>query len=171
MNSKIHLRKISLKAYLKFILHHFGLNSFSGSTADGCTSFWFDQLVTSIGRERTNSLLVCLGVREKQGFDGKTPKRNALLNKTWQCTCLVSVRRLFRPSRSMHFGDVSETNVRNTPRQSRSAHTFVFTKKKTKTIWKLFLWLSRLFGNHFGGFSFNYNRNATVKRHRVSLSW
>ena len=71
----------------------------------------------------------------------------------------------------MHFGDVSETNVRNTPRQSRSAHAFVFTKKKTKTIWKPFLWLSRLLGNHCGGFSFNYNRNVAVKRHRVSLSW
>ena len=28
--------------------------------------------------------------------------------------CLVPVRRLFRPSRSMHFGDVSETNGRET---------------------------------------------------------
>ena len=36
--------------------------------------------------------------------------------------CLVPVRRLSRPSRSMHFGDVSETNGRETPRQSRSAH-------------------------------------------------
>ena len=36
-------------------------------------------------------------------------------------TCLVPVRRLSRPSRSMHFGDVSETNGRETPRQSRSA--------------------------------------------------
>ena len=36
--------------------------------------------------------------------------------------CLVPGRRLFRPSRSMHFGDVSETNGRETPRQSRSAH-------------------------------------------------
>ena len=37
MNSKIHWRKISLKAYFKAILRHFGLNSTSGSTADGCT--------------------------------------------------------------------------------------------------------------------------------------
>ena len=37
MNSKIHLRKISLKAYFKTILHYFGLNSLSGSTADVCT--------------------------------------------------------------------------------------------------------------------------------------
>ena len=37
MNSKIHLRKISLKAYFKAILRHFGPNSTSGSTADGCT--------------------------------------------------------------------------------------------------------------------------------------
>ncbi|CAH3026633.1 unnamed protein product [Porites evermanni] len=36
--------------------------------------------------------------------------------------CLVPVRLLSRPSRSMHFGDVSETNGRETPRQSRSAH-------------------------------------------------
>ena len=36
MNSKIHLRKSNLKAYLKAILHHFGLNSLSGSRADGC---------------------------------------------------------------------------------------------------------------------------------------
>ena len=36
MNSKIHLRKISLKAYFKSILHYFGPNSLSGSTADGC---------------------------------------------------------------------------------------------------------------------------------------
>ena len=32
MNSKIHLRKSNLKVYLKAILHHFGLNSLSGST-------------------------------------------------------------------------------------------------------------------------------------------
>ena len=37
-------------------------------------------------------------------------------------TCLVPVRRLSRPSRSMQFGDVSETNGREAPRQSRSAH-------------------------------------------------
>ena len=43
-------------------------------------------------------------------------------------TCLVPVRRLFRPSRSMHFGDVSETNGRETPRQSRSAHACAFLK-------------------------------------------
>ena len=36
INSKIHLRKSNLKAYLKSILHHFGLDSLSGSTADGC---------------------------------------------------------------------------------------------------------------------------------------
>ena len=41
---------------------------------------------------------------------------------------LVPVRRLFRPSRSMHFGDVSETNGRETPRQSRSAHAWAFLK-------------------------------------------
>ena len=41
---------------------------------------------------------------------------------------LVPVRRLFRPSRSMHFGDVSETNGRETHRQSRSAHAWVFLK-------------------------------------------
>ena len=40
--------------------------------------------------------------------------------------CLVPVRRLSRPSRSMHFGDVSETNGRETPRQSRSAHAWAF---------------------------------------------
>ena len=28
----------------------------------------------------------------------------------WDSSCPVPVRRLFRPSRSMHFGDVSETN-------------------------------------------------------------
>ena len=43
-------------------------------------------------------------------------------------TCLVPVRRLFRPSRSMQFGDVSETNGRETPRQSRSAHAWAFLK-------------------------------------------
>ena len=42
--------------------------------------------------------------------------------KTLAKDCLVPVRRLSRPSRSMHFGDVSETNGRETPRQSRSAH-------------------------------------------------
>ena len=36
MNSKIHLRKSYLKAHLKGTLHHFGLNSRLGSTADGC---------------------------------------------------------------------------------------------------------------------------------------
>ena len=36
MNSKIHLRKSYLKAHLKGTLHHFGLNSLLGSTADGC---------------------------------------------------------------------------------------------------------------------------------------
>ena len=36
MNLKIHLRKISLKAYFKVILHYIGLYSLSGSTADGC---------------------------------------------------------------------------------------------------------------------------------------
>ena len=42
----------------------------------------------------------------------------------------------------MHFGDVSETNVRNTPRQSRSAHAFVFTKKKKQ----------KQYGSHSFGF-------------------
>ena len=42
--------------------------------------------------------------------------------------CLVPVRRLFRPSRSMHFGDVSKTNGQETPRQSRSAHAWAFLK-------------------------------------------
>ena len=32
----------------------------------------------------------------------------------WDSSCPVPVRRLFRPSRSMHFGDVSETNGRET---------------------------------------------------------
>ena len=32
--------------------------------------------------------------------------------------CLVPVQRLSRPSQSMHFGDVSETNGREMPRQS-----------------------------------------------------
>ena len=41
---------------------------------------------------------------------------------------LVPVRRLFRPSQSMYFGDVSETNGRETPRQSRSAHAWAFLK-------------------------------------------
>ena len=58
------------------------------------TSPWFDQSVTSIGGERTNSLLVCLDVtliqstdfREEQGFCGKKPTWNAFVNKTWQCT-------------------------------------------------------------------------------------
>ena len=36
MNLKIHLKKLSFKAYFKAILHYFGLNSHSGSTADGC---------------------------------------------------------------------------------------------------------------------------------------
>ena len=42
--------------------------------------------------------------------------------------CLVPVRRLFRPFRSMHFGDVSETNGREAPRQSWSAHARAFLK-------------------------------------------
>ena len=42
--------------------------------------------------------------------------------------CLVPVRRLFRPSRSMHFGDVSKTNGRETPRQPRRAHEWAFLK-------------------------------------------
>ena len=40
--------------------------------------------------------------------------------------CLVPVRHLSRPSRSMHFSDLSETNGRETPRQSRSAHVWAF---------------------------------------------
>ena len=40
--------------------------------------------------------------------------------------CLVPARRLSRPSQSMHFGDVSETNGRETPRQSQSAHACAF---------------------------------------------
>ena len=54
--------------------------------------------------------------------------RCARSGKTWIHSCLVPVRRLFRPSRSMHFGDVSETNGRETPRQSRSAHVCAFLK-------------------------------------------
>ena len=37
-------------------------------------------------------------------------------------SCLVPIRRLSKPSWSMHFGDASETNGWETPRQSRSAH-------------------------------------------------
>ena len=48
--------------------------------------------------------------------------------KLWDLFCLVPARRLSRPSRSMHFGDVSETNGRETPRQSRSAHAWAFLK-------------------------------------------
>ena len=53
-------------------------------------------------------------------------------------TCLVPVRRLFRPLRSMHFGDVSETNGRETPRQSRSVHACIFEKfpRSTEIIYK-----------------------------------
>ena len=40
--------------------------------------------------------------------------------------CLVPMRRLSKPSRSMHFGDVSDTNGRETPRPSRSAHAWAF---------------------------------------------
>ena len=40
--------------------------------------------------------------------------------------CLVPVRHLSRPSRSMHFSDLFETNGRETPRQSRSAHVWAF---------------------------------------------
>ena len=47
-------------------------------------------------------------------------------------SCLVPVRRLSRLSWSMHFGDVSETNSRETPRQKQNAHAcdicFVFFK-------------------------------------------
>ena len=51
------------------------------------TSLWFDQSATLIGREQTNSFLVSPSVtyefkgtdfQEKQGFDGKKPKWNAL---------------------------------------------------------------------------------------------
>jgi len=45
---------------------------------------------------------------------------------TTMAACLVPVRRLLRPSRSMHFGDVSETNGQETPRQSRGAHARAF---------------------------------------------
>ena len=40
--------------------------------------------------------------------------------------CLVPVRRLSRPSRSMHFGDICETNARETHRQSWSANAWAF---------------------------------------------
>ena len=54
------------------------------------------------------------------GFDRFNMDDVEVLGRFWLASSLV--RRLFRPSRSMHFGDVSETNGRETPRQSRSAH-------------------------------------------------
>ena len=40
----------------------------------------------------------------------------------WSKLCLVPVRRLSRPSRSMHFGDVSKTNGRETASKTFSDH-------------------------------------------------
>ena len=54
--------------------------------------------------------------------------RLLLLSQFGVRLCPVPVRRLLRPSRSMHFGDVSETNGRETPRQPRSAHASAFVK-------------------------------------------
>ena len=54
------------------------------------------------------------------GFDRFNMDDVEVLGRFWLASSLV--RRLFRPSRSMHFGDVSETNGQETPRQSRSAH-------------------------------------------------
>ena len=60
-------------------------------------------------------------LRQQLKEANRDKKSQSVLQST--CTaCLVPVRRLSRPSRSMHFGDVSETNGRETPRQSRSAH-------------------------------------------------
>ena len=41
-------------------------------------------------------------------------KETSKLIYSWVYTCLVPIRRLSRPCRLMHFGDVSETNGRET---------------------------------------------------------
>ena len=58
------------------------------------------------------------------GFDGFNMDDVVVFGRFWLASSLV--RRLCRPSRSMHFGDISETNGRETPRQSRSAHASAF---------------------------------------------
>ena len=75
--------------------------------------------VAAVGWERhSSSTTTCAGKVDHE-ITSKS-KQGAHIHQP----CLVPVRRLFRPSRSMHFGDVSETNGRETPRQSRSAHAW-----------------------------------------------
>ena len=114
MKSERHLRKINLNEYFKAIcivlelIHPSGLNLWlmyravlkrvsrklrpqtldsENSDRENSGDCWCDPSVTLIGRERTNSSWVCLGVRwiiqstdfrEKQGFDGKNLDWNAL---------------------------------------------------------------------------------------------
>ena len=73
---------------------------------------------------------LCFVCRDRQS--GWREIQNALTVIRWvrlgSRTCLVPIRHLSRPCRSMHFGDVSETNSRETPRQSWSAHAWAFLK-------------------------------------------
>ena len=107
-----------------------------------CSAFDIEMIFHSYANKNHFHEKGCvLGLRTQQ--QEKVKKKNKVLhilggsNKVYygkllngefkHCTlsaCLVPVRRLFRPSRSMHFGDVSETNGRETPRQSRSAHAW-----------------------------------------------
>ena len=175
MNSKINLRKISLKAYLKVILHHFGLNSFSGSTADGCTELKlvFD-LINWSHRSAGKEPIHCW-------FASVLGKSKVLTVKSrsetrfWIKHDSALVLSLYGVFSGLLGQCISVTYPRRTSGirlDNLGVRMRLFLqKKKTKTIWKPFLWLSRLLGNHCGGFSFNYNRNVAVKRHRVSLSW
>ena len=73
---------------------------------------------------RVNDSTASLSLAERWTITEIRRQSNSVLS--YSLLCLVPVRRVCRPSRSMHFGDVSETNGRETPRQSRSAHALAF---------------------------------------------
>ena len=96
----------------------------SGPDYDSAGDEVNDRILQALERlhQDMKSVLRRLNSMEEAVMSRQVGSRLLYLFSATVYTCLVCVQRLFRPSRSMHFGDVSETNGRETPRQSRSAH-------------------------------------------------